>query len=27
VVARAAPGALVEIEAIAVRKHEAHLVH
>ena len=27
VVALAAPGALVEIEAIAVRKHEAHLMH
>ena len=27
VVALAAPGALVEIEAIAVRKHEPHLVH
>jgi enamine deaminase RidA (YjgF/YER057c/UK114 family) len=27
VVALAAPGALVEIEAIAVRKHEAHLTH
>ena len=27
VVALAAPGALVEIEAIAVRRHEAHLMH
>jgi enamine deaminase RidA (YjgF/YER057c/UK114 family) len=27
VVALAVPGALVEIEAIAVRKHEAHLMH
>jgi enamine deaminase RidA (YjgF/YER057c/UK114 family) len=27
VAALAAPGALVEIEAIAVRKHEAHLMH
>ena len=27
VVALAAPGALVEIEAIAVRKHEVHLIH